>query len=198
MKTIQAEAYRINKALEEVKASNSLELHGLYDSSEDIKNLLTKLENMIGGEYSIDDYGHLVYLVEVPQDIANLPEINDYLTKDYAFIYPHARKSQKDLWIGQSCGEFISVNFYHERSGHFVYDHETRTPIISNREDWMTSQYIKAMIEKHQRKTGVFGDVISLDYHGGYNSHYSILEDYLSDVGLDALIDSLTPKEDEE
>jgi hypothetical protein len=185
---ISAQAYHINKSLEEVKASISLELHELYSKSDDINGVLKKLENMEGGEYHINEYGDLTYLVEVPQDIANLPEINDYLTKDYAFIHPRARRSERDLFIGQSCGEFISVNYYAERS-FFVYDNDNRRAVIEKHEDWMSDQYVRAIIERYQRAQGVFGDVVKVGYHGEYLSHFETLGENLTDIQLGDLIE---------
>jgi hypothetical protein len=191
---IQSAAHTLGKSLDEAKASLSMELFTLYDSSEDIQKLAKNVENMEGGDYSIDDMGILIYSVAITKDILSLPEIKDYLTQDYAYIAGH----RNDYRLAQTCGEFISVSNYHDRNSYFVYDHETREAIIENRKDWMSDQYVRAMIEKHQRIAGVFVDVVKTDCYGGYDSHFETLGEALSDAQLDELITSLEPKNEEE
>ena len=69
---------------------------------------LEDLENFKGGEYSFDDFGELIYSVEVPSDVADLPFINDYLTRDFGFL---TGKRHNDLRLAQRCGPCITVSW---------------------------------------------------------------------------------------
>jgi hypothetical protein len=146
----------------------------LFEDIPEINKLLVDLEMMRNGEYSIDESGELIYSIEVPKEIADLPFINDYLTKDYAFL---TGKKHNDLRIAQCCGEFISVDWNHERDCYFVFDHESRKAIIEKRLEWMDERYTAAMIELYQHNKGIFGDVIEINSrYGWYEKHFDTFE----------------------
>lgn len=181
---------RIESKIAEERAEMREKVFKLYDQVPDISKVITRLENMEGGQYHINDYGDLIYSVEVPKNIRELPLINDYLTQDFASIYPSARTCGNDLFIYQNCGEFISVNFYAYRNSYFVYDHETRKLIIEKETKGMPLEYIRAKIEKHMRKQGVFGDVIEMGYHGEYLRHFETKLGNATDEEVNAIVDA--------
>lgn len=178
--------------LEQVKS----ELFEIYKHDDEVNKPLRDLECMQGGEYDFDDYGELIYSVEVPSEIADLPFINDYLTRDYASISHHY--GHNDLRVSQTCGGYIAVNWNHERDCYFVYDQETSKPIIEKHEEWMDERYVAAVIELYQHGTGCFGDVVKVcSRYGSYEGHFDTWE-YLKEhedhqydeKSLKAIIDS--------
>jgi hypothetical protein len=87
----------------------------LYETCPEIQAVERQLENVTGGEYSFNDFGDLCYLVEVPKELRDLPFINDYLTRDFASIWPTALSCGNDLYIYQTCGPCITINEWAER-----------------------------------------------------------------------------------
>lgn len=147
-------------------------LFAQYDQCTEITDVLRRLENCDGGEYTFDDYGDLNCIVEVPKGIRDLPFINDYYSQDFARIFPHAVNHEADLYIAQSCGQPIAINNHTTGREYYVYDREARKPIIAEPKEWMDSAYVGAVIANYQSKQGVFGDVVFIDYYGSFVSHF--------------------------
>lgn len=152
----------------------------LFEGITEIDKILSDLENMENGEYSFDALGELVYSIEVPKDIADLPFINDYLTKDYGNLTGFGHN---DLRLSQCCGDYISIDNSGDSRSYFVYDSESNKEIVNKsdiREDGHPTisedQYIAAKIEMHQLDSGCFNDVIEVDYHGSYVKHFSTFD----------------------
>ena len=178
MKTIadiKAEFEKIDLRTKEAHEALMLEAFEVYEKMDEVNKILTDLECCVNGEYSIGDYGYLIYTVEVPAHLANLPYINDYLTRDYGFL-------MDDLRIGQTCGPFIGINWSGIGS-YFVYDHDTNKEIVSKsdliEEGYPTislKTYVAAKLEAYQKDKGEFGDVVEVDYYGGYLKHFDTWE----------------------
>jgi cyclophilin family peptidyl-prolyl cis-trans isomerase len=113
----------------------------------------------------MDEYQMLIYCVEIPSHIADLPYINDYLTRDFAFI-PKYEGNESQIFIAQACGQPIIINYYCDKNSYFIYDCEEhkeimrKEPSIEGNSDISIDAYISAKIEAYQQKTGCFGDVI--------------------------------------
>lgn len=150
----------------EVKSS----LFELYDSSPEISGLFKSVENCKNGFYFFDDFG-LCYGVPVPEKIAVLPFINDFLTQDFHHI-DKGYRDQKEIVLSQSMGPAIAINHNHGRGEIFVFDQESGEIIIEKKLSWMTEKYLAAKIELFQHKWGCFGDVVEIDYYGGYLKHF--------------------------
>lgn len=147
----------------------------LFKDIPEINKLISDLENMSNGEYSIDDHGELIYSVEVPKEIADLPFINDYLTHDFGHL---TGKRHNDLRLAQTCGLFVSINWNCSRE-YFVFDHDCNKEIVKKSDlleeghpTITDDSYVAAKIELYQESKGEFGDVIEIDYHGGYLKHF--------------------------
>jgi hypothetical protein len=173
----------------------------IFETIDDVNKIVSDLEQVKNGEYTIEDDGMLAYRVEVPKELRDLPFINDYLTREYGYL---TGKSHSDLWLTQCCGGFIAVNLNPERGCYFVYDSERSKPIIEKREDWMESRYVAAVIELYQESKGEFGDVIVVNSrYGYYEEHFSTFkhlecETQLSKKELQAIVDSYESKREEE
>jgi hypothetical protein len=150
---------------------NAKKAFKILEKMPEVLKVLEDLESMQNGKYSFDECGELVYTVEVPNEIADLPFINDFLTRDFGFL---TGKKHNDLRLGQFCGPCITIDWNHGRNSYFIYDHETRKPVIEKREEYMTLEYVSAVIELYQNKQGVFNDIVEIDsYYGFYNKHFS-------------------------
>ena len=160
------------KDAENFEESKQKEIFEEYDRVDEIKKVLTDLDNSIGGRYEFDEMNELVYGIKIPDNIVDLPFINDYLTQDYAFIHKFSANN-KEVCLAQNCGEVIAVNYSHDSKGYFVFDRDERQVVIDNKLEWMDSKYISAKIEDHQTRAGVFGDVVVIDnYYGSYCKHF--------------------------
>jgi len=174
---------RIEKLITKEREALRIKVFGYYDECKEVQKVLSDLQNFNKGNYSIEDFGDLVYSVKVPDDLADMPLINDYLTQDYGFILPYTKGMGNDLRLGQFCGEYISVDFEHDRNSFFVYDHGINKPVIEKRLDWMDDNYIKMKIELWQQRKGEFNDVIVIDRYGAYVRHFEMnLSEGLHDI----------------
>jgi hypothetical protein len=149
------------------------ELFKIYAQLPEISSLFSQVENQENGFYFFDDYGFLCYGVQVPAKIADLKFINDFLTADY-FHIDRGHSGHNDLVLSVTCGQAITIDYTWKNT--FIHDHEENETIIEKYENWMTPEYIAAKIELHQLKTGVFGDVIEIDYYGNYSKHFNTFE----------------------
>lgn len=141
----------------------------LYEDVPEINKLTEDLENMKGGYYEIDQWGDLIYSIDVPKHIKSLPEIGSYLTREY-FTY-------KDGKLSHFAGEFITVNWSGDSRSYFVFDHDTQKPIIADKPKTsgpVLENYVRAKIELYMRQRGVFNDVVETDYYGGYVKHFEM------------------------
>lgn len=191
MKTIsdiKDELIKLDDSTKYFSSSVTLEAFELFKDIPEIDKLTRDLENMRNGEYSINEYGELEYSIEVPSEIADLPFINDYLTRDYGHL---TGKKDNDLRLAQSMGGFISVNHEHDKGEYFVYDHDSNKPIIETRKDWMDNRYVAAVIEFYQHETGCFNDVIEIcSRYGSYEKHFNTFKELNIDVDHFTEIDS--------
>lgn len=173
MKTItdiKQDLENLNNETKHFSKENAKKAFELFDSIPEIASLLTDLENMRNGEYSIEESGLLFYSIEVPKHIADLPFINDYLTQDYFNLTGHRHNG---LRLSQCCGEYISVAWNHGRNSYFVYDSELGHGIIDNQEEWMDEKYVAAKIELHQKQRGVYNHSIrTCPRYGSYEEHF--------------------------
>lgn len=172
------------------------ELFKLYDEASEIQKVLKDLENCQNGEYDFDSFGELIYLVEVPKGIRDLPSINDYLTQDYANIYPHARSCGNDLYIFQTLGDYIGINWNADTRGRQYFVYEGRKEIIAKSDileeghpTISEEDYVRARIELYQREKGEFNDVVEVDRNGGYSKHFDMKLSTTDDINLDAPTD---------
>jgi hypothetical protein len=107
-----------------------------YGEVEEITNILKDLENCEKGHYSFDEHQSLIYCIKVPNHIADLPYINDYLIQDYGFI-PQHEGGHNELFIAQSCGQPITIDYSASRmtGSYFIYDHEEGKPVMKRKPD---------------------------------------------------------------
>ena len=158
-----------------------------YKDVAEINKLISDLENVQNGQYEIDNFGELIYSIDVPKHIKELPEIGDYLNQDFGHYY--------DGKISIGMGGFISINYSRDDRSYFVFDHDSRKPIINERvkrEHPTISEddYLRAKIELYQRKLGEFKDVVIVDYYGGYDKHFEFMSDSeLTDKELQEIVD---------
>jgi hypothetical protein len=169
---IKEEVLSYKKDLENFEEGIKKTIFEEYDKVDEIKKVLNDLDNSIGGLYEFDEMNDLVYGIKIPDNIIDLPFINDYLTQDYAFIHKFSGNN-KEICLAQNCGEVISVNYSHDSKGYFVFARDEREVVIDKKFEWMDSKYISAKIEDHQTGKGVFGDVVVIDnYYGSYCKHF--------------------------
>lgn len=165
---IKAQADKLNQDKESHDLYIKQELFSLYKSVPAINALFDNLSDCEKGEYTFDDNGQFIYMVKVPNAIAELPLINDYLTNDCYFL-PNCGH-HNTLYLASFLGQPITVNYSADRNSYYVYDNEERKAIIKNNENWMTDEYISAKIEEYQENMGVFSYVVVIDRNGGYES----------------------------
>jgi hypothetical protein len=174
---IKAQVQDLDRQSKSFSESIAKDIFEQYDKVDEIATILRSLENCEKGHYSMDEYQMLIYCVEIPSHIADLPYINDYLTRDFAFI-PKYEGNESQIFIAQACGQPIIINYYCDKNSYFIYDCEEhkeimrKEPSIEGNSDISIDAYISAKIEAYQQKTGCFGDVIEVDYYGGYNRHH--------------------------
>ena len=165
-----------------------------YDEVKEIRDLINKLENVQDGFFSIDNFGELIYCLEVPKHIRELPDIGDYLTQGIG--------TYKDGLFCQFMGPHISISY--NRDCYFVFDHDRNVSIITNRPvrhaHLITeNQYLRAKIELYQQLKGEFCDVIVTDYYGGYHEHFNMFDsDNKTIEQLKEIIEQYEANEDEE
>lgn len=164
---------RIKIQIKKLKETSMEELFETYDKVDEITKLLTDLESCQNGEYDFDeDDNGLIYAIKIPVDIVDLPFISDYLTKDYAFI-PKYKGYHNEIFIAQSCGQCIAVNFNHDSNCVFIFDRNCHEIILSNYLSWHDDIYISAKIEEYQQEKGEFNDVVIINsYYGSYVKHF--------------------------
>ena len=150
-----------------------LDLFEIYSQVPEIISLLSNVENAKNGFYFFEDFGFLSYGVQVPAKIADLKFINDFLTEDY-FHIDRGHSGHNDLILSVTCGQAITIDYTSKNT--FIYDHEENETIIEKYENWMSQEYLAAKIELHQLKTGIFGDVVEIDYYGQYKKHFNTFE----------------------
>jgi hypothetical protein len=192
----------INNESKEFKKDAAERAFELFKGIVEIDEVFNDLENFQNGDYSFDDSGMLVYSVEVPKEIADLPFINDYLTQDYQHLIGYGHN---DLRLAQTCGDFISINTSGDSRSYFVYDSESGKELVKSsdikKEGHPTiseNQYIAAKIELHQLESGCFNDVVLVDYHGSYVKHFNTHEYLRGEVTKDMLNDIIDTYETEE
>lgn len=163
----------MEKKIDSINETVMKEIFEEYDKVDEIKKVLSNLENFVDGRYEFDECGDLVYGVKIPDHIVDLPFINDYLTQDYAHISKDMG-SHNEIWITQTCGECIAVNYSHSKNCSFIYDqNNTRKVVIEKNLEWMDSKYITAKLEEYQTVAGCFGDIVVIDnYYGSYCKHF--------------------------
>ena len=191
MKTIadiKAEFEKIDLRAKEEHEALSMEAFEVYEKMDEVNKILTDLECCVNGEYSTDRYGELIYSVEVPAHLADLPYINDYLTRDYGFL-------MDDLRLAQHCGPFIGINWNSTSREFFVYDSDTHKEIVSKADlieeghpTIKEETYVAAKLEAYQKDKGEFGDIIEVGYYGDYLRHFDTWE-YLKET-CDSLEDN--------
>jgi hypothetical protein len=145
------------------------ELFEVYSQVPEITDLFSQVENQKDGFHFFDDIGFLCYGVKIPAKIANLKFINDFLTQDH-FHIDRGHSGPNDLILSVTCGQAITIDYSWPCT--FIHDHETNKTIIAKYKEWMSPEYIAARIELHQLETGIFGDVIEIDYYGHYGKHF--------------------------
>lgn len=150
-----------------------LDLFEIYSQVPEIISLLSNVENAKNGFYFFEDFGFLSYGVQVPAKIADLKFINDFLTEDY-FHIDRGHSGHNDLILSVTCGQAITIDYTWKNT--LIYDHEENETIIEKYENWMSQEYLAAKIELHQLKTGIFGDVVEIDYYGQYKKHFNTFE----------------------
>lgn len=149
-------------------------LFPLYDEAPEIQKIRTDAENLEHGEYFFDGLGDLCYRVPIPKEVRTLPFIKEYLTQDFGVI--------DDDHLSQGCGDHISINWYAGDRAYFAYDSSTghAVPGLEERPKdkegcpIVPKDYVKAKIEMTMRGKGIFGDVVEVDYYGGYMRHYDL------------------------
>jgi hypothetical protein len=161
---IRNKVFDLKNQIENFEDSKQKEIFLEYDKIEEIKKVLSDLENFVGGYYSFDECGELIYRIKIPRSIIDLPFINDYLTQDYAFI--------DNKFLATGCGECIAINYSHGKSI-FIFDRSAHVKILEKNLAWYDEIYISAKIEEYQKSIGVFGDVVVIDnYYGAYCKHH--------------------------
>jgi hypothetical protein len=162
----------INKENDQSVNFNMKRIFDEYDRVEEITVIKSNLENFKEGKYEFGDDGELNYGVKIPETIVDLPFINDYLTQDYGFI-SKTMGSHKEIYVAQYAGACISINFSHDSKSWFIYDQETRKPVIEKKLPWHDNTYIGALLEEYQTDKGVFNDIVIIDsYCGSYCKHF--------------------------
>ncbi len=165
-------------AMSELDKKYKPKIFAYYDECKEIQELLNKRDTP--EDYKIDECGELVSYVTIPEDILALPEIKDYLSQEYGYV--------RDDELTQFHGPYISIDWNHERNSYFVYDTESRHPIIDKREEWMDEIYVGAVIAEFQTHQGVFNDIIEIcSRYGSYQGHFK----------FDALLKRVNNLEDE-
>jgi len=107
---------------EEAEEEMEAKIIPLYKKCPEINKLMSNLENVENGEYSIDCDGELIYSIEIPEDIADLPMIEEYLTEDFG----HINRGHNEKRLCQTMGGFISINRYSDSRTYHVFDHDSR------------------------------------------------------------------------
>jgi hypothetical protein len=181
------------ETLDKIKCENQTrenevkeKLFEAYNEIEEIKTLESQAENLENGEYTFTEHGDFAYQIEIDEDILKLPFISDYFEGQGP---GHVNLKEKNITI--FCGGPITVNWNHCKRSYFVYDQETGKPVIESFENdcYENETLALLMIEKYQRSTGCFGDVIEIcDRYGSYIKHVDSKFGNLSDDELKAEI----------
>jgi len=178
---IKEKVLMLEKKIETFRETELVEIFNEYDLVDDINNLKHQLENCTGGRYDFDESDWLIYGVKIPDHIVDLPFINDYLTQDYAFI-SKTMGGHKDIYIAQNCGPCICINYSHNRSDYFIYDHKAQEIVLQKNLSWFDDIYISAKLEEYQNSKGCFGDIVVIDsYYGSYAKHFKRSEEVTED-----------------
>ena len=167
LETVNAEN---NRAEEAVKK----ELFKAYESLEEIKALISSGENLEHGEYTFNNHGEFCYQIELSDSIKSLPFIDDFLNECGPFWV-----DLKNNLLEVNLISPITVNWNHGRNSYFVYDQDNRKCVINSfKNDCNGDETLaRLMIEKYQRDSGEFGDVIEVcDRYGQYLGH--VLSEY--------------------
>lgn len=151
----------IMEQAEHLHLKQKKKLFALYENIKEIQELLAKRENFEDVEYEFDECGSLVSYLEIPKEVLQLPEVEEFLSQEYGYV--------KGDRLYQFQGDPITVNWNHKRDQYFVYDAGTSKPIIKKREEWMDDLYVEAVIAQYQTKRGIFEDVVMID--GCYLKH---------------------------
>lgn len=169
----------------ETEKKYKAKIFAYYKDVPEIVQLANDLDNCVGGEYSFDNDGDLIYGIEVKKDIATLPEIGSFLESYFG--------NYKDGTYYQWCGDFISVNRADPKC-YYVYDHGTNKPLLKERpsidgnQEITEENYLRAKIELYMRESGQFNDVVEVDYYGSYVQHFDmsfpeeVTDDELKDI----------------
>jgi hypothetical protein len=169
---IRLKVLELEKEVTEVKDSLLKEIFEEYDKVDEIKKILIDLDNCVNGKYEFDSNGELIYGVKIPNNIVDLPFINDYLTQDCAFI-PQDMGHHSEIYVAQNCGKCISVNYSHDKDCYFVFDSGYHKAILIKNLSWYDHIYVSAKIEEYQNSIGVFDDIVIIDsYYGSYCKHF--------------------------
>lgn len=176
-------------------------LFKIYDEVEEIQKLLRDLENVVNGEYVINAHW-LEYQIEITIDILSLPQIEEYLTKDFGHLGEHTYLDfghlGENTYVCQSIGSYIGVNRSGGSHSYFVYDSDNRKEIVK-RSDILEEghptiseeQYISAKIALYQIEQGEFNYVIEVDYYGNCIKQFDFegIEDFENTAPLLKIID---------
>ena len=170
LETVNAEN---NRAEEAVKK----QLFKAYESLEEIKALISSGENLEHGEYNFNNHCEFCYQIELSDSIKSLPYIEDFLTRspEYGPFWVDLKNNLLEVNLISP----ITVNWNHNNRCYFVYDRDAGKCIINSfKEDCKEDETMaRLMIEKYQRDSGEFGDVIEVcDRYGQYLGH--VLSEY--------------------
>lgn len=168
------------------------ELFKSYDSLKELIELKKNAENIERGDYTFNNHGDFCYQIEIESEIASLPFIDDYLSDDS----PCWVDLKNKVLEVNLCGP-ITVSFSHNKNAYFVYDHDTHKPVIESFKNdcYESEELARLMIEKYQRDSGCFGDVVEIgSYYGEYLNHLSSDYGRLSDEEFKTLYDKTLAK----
>lgn len=153
-------------------------LFELYDSTPIIKEFLNRVENIDKPDsYQFNSFdGYLESVFEPTFNVKDFPFIDEYFNENFIGHYD-SKNNQFLVCHGPS----ITVDWNHDRNSYFVYDRESRKPIIESRRSIeghptiSENAYVAAKIAQYQNKQGVFNDVVVIDYYGHYLKHFDLM-----------------------
>lgn len=164
------------------------------DTVESFKKQLSEFDNdsYDDKKYSIqfDQFGMLESLMEL--DFSEFDDINlefvQALVEKLGYEFYHVSEQSKSFYIGQCLGEPTIVNFSPDRNCYTVYSEELNLKLLptdlhgnDNSEKFTHALYL---IECAMRKHGYFGNIVEIDYYGGFNKFLSTNLGTLSDTEL--------------
>lgn len=144
-----------------------VELFALYDKDETLMKFFNKVECCDAPEnYEFDECGMLISTYDLPFNLDAYPYFSEYIEGQMVGYF---NENEKRMEVCH--GAPITVNWNHSNREYFIFDHDTNKSICDHHDTELPEEYYHALIEQHQRKAGVFSDVVTVDYYGGYVAH---------------------------